>query len=161
VSLPGRRLPEPARAIAVAVTDAVAAAAAHDEEGYEEAAARLAGLNPEQVGVVLGAVVRSLLEALHPDGLTGDDLRGVLERCARSAAGWLPGVDATVFVVLLTGALGVHGAEGEQPAPGPREVARHAPVLVADLVAASGRPLADCLREAFAEVALAETMELP
>jgi hypothetical protein len=154
-------LSAPARAIAAAVTDAVAAARAADAEALEEAAARLAALEREQVGVVLGAVVRSLLEETHPDGLSADDARAVLERCVRSAAGWLPGLDGQVLVVVLTGALGVHEPDEEPRPVGALEIARHAPLLVADLLAASRRPLAGCLQRAFAEIARSETMEMP
>jgi hypothetical protein len=156
-----RRLPEPARAIAAAVTDAVAAARSRDAAALREAAERLAALDRAQVGVVLGAVVRSLLEELHPDGLTGDDVRSVLEGCLRAAVDWLPGIDGGVLVVLLTGALGVHDPDEERRPVGALDVARHAPLLVADLLAAADRPLAGYLDAAFAEIARAEMVELP
>ncbi len=156
-----RSLPEPARVIASTVTDAAAAAGARDLDAYQDVGARLAALNSEQVAVVVGAVVRSLLEELHPDGLDGDDLRAVLERCVRSAAGWLPQVDVDVLVVLLTGALGVHQPEAEPRILAPLDVALHAPLLLVDLLGVSGRPLAGYLTAALAEVARAETVELP
>jgi hypothetical protein len=155
------RLPEPARSIAGAATECVSAARSHDREEFQQSAARLAALNPEQVGVVLGAVVRSLLEDLHPDGLSGEDVQAVLERCARSAAGWLPEVDPSVLVALLVGALGVHQPEGESRPPSATDVALHAPLLVADLLALSRRGLAAYLDAAFAEIARAETIEMP
>jgi hypothetical protein len=156
-----RYLPEPARAVATTVTDAVAAACERDPDGYREVAARLAALNSEQVAVVVGAVVRSLLEELHPDGLDGDDLRAVLERCVRSTLDWLPSVDVDVLVVLLTGALGVHQSEAEARVLAPLDVALHAPLLLADLLSVAGRPLAGYLTAALAEVARAETVEMP
>src|SRR3546814_10593408 len=67
---------------------AVAAAAVRDLAAFKRAAGELAVRNPEQVGLVLGAVVRMLLEESHPDGLAGEDVQAVLERCARTAAGW-------------------------------------------------------------------------
>jgi hypothetical protein len=155
------RLPPAARAIAAGVTGAVAAAHARDREAFQEAAGQLAALNPEQVGVVLGAVVRSLLEDLHPDGLDGDDVQAVLERCARSAAGWLPEVDAGVLVALLIGALGVHEPDGEARPLSAMDVALHGPLLVDDLLTLSGRGLAGYLDAAFAEIARAETQEMP
>jgi hypothetical protein len=153
------RLPEPARSIAGGLTECVSAARSRKREEFQQSAALLATLNPEQVGVVLGAVVRSLLEDAHPDGLSGDDVQAVLERCVRSSAGWLPHADPSVLVALLIGALGVH--DGESRPLSAAEVALHAPLLVADLLALSGRGLADCLDAAFAEIARAETMEMP
>jgi hypothetical protein len=161
MSSPWRQLPEPARGIATAAADAVEAARSRDREALREAAGRLAVRDPEQVGLVLGAVVRSLLEDLHPEGLTGDDVRAVLERCVRSAVVWLPEVDAAVVTVLLTGALGVHQTDEDQRPPTGPDVALHAPVLVADLLTATGRPLAGYLATAFAEIARTETMEMP
>jgi hypothetical protein len=156
-----RRLPEPARSIARAVTVTVDAVRATDAEAFADGAAELAALDREQVGLVLGAVVRSLLEELHPDGLDGDDVRAVLEHCVRSCVGWFPDVDGGVLVVVLTGALGVHEPDAEpHPIPAP-QLATHAPLLVADLLAATGRPLRGYLDTAFAEIMRAETMELP
>ena len=166
-----RRLPGVARAIAAATVAAVDAARATDAEIFSAAVARLATLDPAQVRLVLGAVVRSLLEDLHPDGLSGADLREALERCLRWAATWLPGTDATTLAILLTGALGVHQPDGRQqdgaeqgtdqeedrpralPAPA---VAEHATLLIADLLAATGAALADHLDRAFTEIANAE-----
>jgi hypothetical protein len=156
-----RDLPGPARAIAEAAAGAVTAAGARDLPAFREATASLAALDPEQVGVVLGAVVRSLLEESHPDGLTGDDVRAVLDRSARSALEWCPGVDPDVLLALLAGALGVHHSDEEWHPPGGAAVAWHAPLLVADLLAVAGRPFAGYLRAAFAEIARAETVELP
>jgi hypothetical protein len=100
----------------------------------------------------------------------------VLEDCVRSAAGWFPAVDAEVLVILLAGALGIHQPdaippgdlrpEDPEPAPEPRrlsalEVASHAPLLIADLLAGSGRPLSRYLDAAFAEIYRAETIEMP
>jgi hypothetical protein len=160
------RLPEPARSIAGGLTECVSAARSRNREEFQQSAALLATLNPEQVGVVLGAVVRSLLEDAHPDGLSGDDVQAVLDRCVRSTAGWLPHADPSVLVTLLIGALGVHVPNGHDPDDESRplsaaEVALHAPLLVADLLALSGRGLAGYLDAAFAEIARAETMEMP
>jgi hypothetical protein len=151
---------------------AVSAAAGRDRDAYEAATAELAALPAEQAGLVLAAIVRALLEEQHPDGLDGDDVRAVLERCVRGAA-WLP-PDAsrprTVVAVLAT-ALGVHeaGLTYEEPGAPPdpdrekpptaAEFARHAPLLVADLLAAGGRRLRPYLDTAFAEIARAEAMD--
>jgi hypothetical protein len=155
-----RELPGPARAIAETTTETVTAARERDLPAFEKAVGQLAALDPEQVGLVLGAVVRSLLEDLHPDGLAGDDIRNVLERCAHSALEWCPRVDPDVLLALLAGALGVHPEQDESQPPGGAAVAWHAPLLIADL-AGDGRPLAGHLRAAFAEIARAETMEAP
>jgi hypothetical protein len=50
--------------------------------------------------------------------------------------------------------------DDERP-PGAAEVAAHGPLLVADLLAAAGRPLAGYLDAALAEIARAETIEMP
>ena len=140
---------------------AVAAATAQDAGEYEAAASELAARNPEQVGLVLGVVVRMLLEEVHPDGLDSEDLQVVLKRCAGNAIGWFSELDPTVLVLLLTGALGVHPSEEEAPPVEPAAMARHAPLLVADLLAVTGRPLADYLDAALAEIFIVQTMELP
>jgi hypothetical protein len=154
-------LPKPARVIAEAATDAVAAARSHDLEAFQGAAGRLAALDSEQVGLVLGAVVRASLEDLHPDGLTADDVHALVARCARSASEWFPTVDPDVLVMLVAGALGVHQPDAESfPIDGPA-VATHAPLLVADLLTVSGHPLKACLDAAFADIARHETAESP
>ncbi|WP_213454487.1 hypothetical protein [Rhizomonospora bruguierae] len=154
-------LPPPARAIAAAATAAVTAARDAEPDAYRTAGERLAALDQEQVNLVLGAVVRMLLEEQHPDGLDADDVQAVLDRCARAAAVWYPDLNATALMVLLVGALGVHPdnpAEVEVPEGA---VVRHAPLLVADLLAATGAKLAPYLSAAFAEIARTETLELP
>jgi hypothetical protein len=145
-------LPPAARAVAAATSSAVAAAQARDGDAYEEATVRIAALDPHRVGKVLGAVVRRLLEELHPDGLDGDDVRAVLERCVRNAADWYPPVDPNALVVLITAALGIE-ATPEEPA----DTARQAPLLTADLLTARGRPFETYLAAAFADIAAAET----
>ena len=62
-----------------------------------------------------------------------------------------------VLLVLLAGALGVYDPGDDENPPGPAAVARHAPLLVADLLAVTGRPFAEYLTAAFAEVARTET----
>jgi len=145
-----RHLPATARAIAVTATAAVAAAQQRDGEVYDEAVGGLAA--DERSGLVLGAVVRLLLEATHPDGLDGDDVRQVLERCVRAAAPWRPDVDPHVVLVLLAGALGVYDPGEDDSPPDPAALARHAPLLVADLLAVTGRPLDGYLSAAFTEI---------
>lgn len=156
-----RHLPPQARAVAVAAVEAVAAAGDRDVAEFDRAAETLAALDPERVGLVLGAVVRMLLEELHPNGLSGEDVQVVLTRCVRSAAEWLPDVEVDVLVPLLTGSLGIHQPEEQTRQLSPLDVARHAPLLIADLVAIAGPPFADFLAAAFGEIERGETMELP
>ncbi|MET8279861.1 hypothetical protein [Micromonospora sp. NPDC005174] len=145
-----RHLPASARAIAVTATAAVAAAQARDGQAYEEAVADLAV--DERSGLVLGTVVRLLLEESHPDGLAGDDIRQVLARCVQDATRWRRDVDPHVVLVLLAGALGVYDPEADDAPPDASALARHAPLLVADLLAVTGAPLDDYLAAAFAEI---------
>ena len=104
---------------------------------FDEAVARLAAAEPEQVRVVLAVVVRALLEDLHPDGVSSDDLLELIKSCARTSIGWYPGVDIEVLVVVLTGALGVHEPDQELRRFSPLDVARHAPLFIAELLAVS------------------------
>ena len=151
-------MPAAARGISAAVVDGVAAARAADADAYEEAGGRLAAADPQRVALVLGGVVRSLLEDLHPDGMDGEDVRAVLERCTRSAAAWASAGDPQVLLVLLAGALGVSDPD-EQPPASPDALARNALLLTADLL--GSRPLEPYLVAAFAELARAETVEMP
>ncbi|MGX6606238.1 hypothetical protein ACWKSP_29560 [Micromonosporaceae bacterium Da 78-11] len=144
-----RHLPAPARPIAAAAATAVAAAQARDGDALETAVADLAALDPGQSGLILGTTVRLLLEAGHPDGLTGDDVRDVLERCVRGAVPWQSEVDPHVVLLLLAGALGVLEDDGT-PAPKPDVLARHAALLMADLL--GPRPVPPFLTAALAEI---------
>ena len=159
--MPRPPLPAAALAIVSAAEDAVTAAAAHDRDAFEEATADLAALDGERVRLVLGHVVRALLEDLHPDGLSADDLREVLTGCFRAAAAWYPGVDATLLIVVLSNALGIGDPDDEPRQANPADVVAHAAVLTADLVTAVGRPVAGYLDLALTELARAETIEMP
>jgi len=154
-----RPFPPAVRAIATKIEAAVAAAQAQDVDALEQAGNDLAGLDPQQVGLVVGGVVRVLLEEQHADGLTGDDIRGVLERCVRTAARWWPPVDANVIVVLLTGALGVHQFDDDAAPLSAAAMARHGALLTADLL--SGRAAAPYVQAVFADIARSETIEQP
>jgi hypothetical protein len=144
-----RHLPAPARPIAAAATDAVAAVRSGDTTALDEATARLAALDLPQTGLVLGTAVRLLLEDGHPDGLTADDVRNTLASAVRS---W-PAADPQVVLWLLAGALGVLEEDGS-PAPKPDALARNAAVLLADLLA--GRPIAPWWTAALAEIERAQ-----
>ncbi|GIE27533.1 hypothetical protein Ait01nite_005780 [Actinoplanes italicus] len=140
-----RHLPAPARPIAAAATDAVTAVRAADAEALDEAAGRLAALDPAQTGLVLGTTVRLLLEDGHPDGLGADDVRTALASAVRS---W-PDADPQVVLWLLAGALGVLEEDGS-PAPKPDALARNAAVLLADLLV--DRPIEPWWTAALAEI---------
>jgi hypothetical protein len=146
------------REITQAVTDAVAAARAGDAPAFAAAAERLATVDPALAAVVLGWVVRGLLEELHPDGMDGEDLRAVLSGCAGAAAAWESDVDPAVLLVVLTGALGLSDPDSEPPVA-PATVARNAALLIAHLL--GPRPLAPRLAAALAELERAETVEMP
>ena len=164
--MPKHQLPAAARAISAATTDAVTAAQAQDAAAFDEAADRLAAAEPEQVRVVLGVVVRALLEDLHPDGVSGDDLLELIKSCVRTSFGWYPGVDVQVLIVVLTGALGIHEPDAEPRKVTALDVARHAPLFITELLAAADpglppRPLTGYLTTAFLEISQAELNEMP
>ncbi|MEJ3748056.1 hypothetical protein WEI85_32815 [Actinomycetes bacterium KLBMP 9797] len=152
-----RHLPAPARAIAVAASNAVAAAEDHDSAALGVAVEALAAT--EGSGLVLGSVVRMLLEELHPDGLDGDDIRQLIHDSVRAAAVWEPAVDPHVVLILLAGALGVHDEDESAPRPSPESLARHSAVLVAQLSASTRRPFASYLTAAFAEIERTEIQD--
>jgi hypothetical protein len=156
-----QQLPAPARAIVRAATAAVSAAQAADPQDYRDAVEQLAGQDSEHVGLVLGSVVRMLLEEAHPDGLTADDLQQVLERTARTALPWWPETDPQLLLILITGALGLHFTEEEAPRLTPSQVASHVPLMIADLLGVRDRRLDGYLTTALAEIMRAETMEAP
>lgn len=158
--LPGVSLPFTARVIAAAVTESVDAAAAGDAAAFDEATARLATLDREQARVLLGSVVRSLLEKLHPDGIGSDDLQAVIQRIVGSTAGWFA-ADPGVVVLVLVSALGAADPDALERPPASDDVLRHAAVVIADLLAVAHRPLAGVLAAAFADVRRAETLEHP
>ena len=147
-----------AAALAGALTDAVDAAVSQDLTAYDAALARLAAVDAPRVSSVTGAVVRWLLEQRHPGGLTGDDVAQVL-RAAASRSGWLPDLDPTVLLVVVTGSLGLLDVEDQPSSLSPAAVLRHAPALIASLL--GGTPLAPTLEGALAELRRAETIEMP
>jgi hypothetical protein len=144
-----RHLPPPARPIAIAATAAVQAAQRRDAAALDDAVARLAALDPAPAGLILGTAVRLLLEDGHPGGLDGETVRAVLEHCVREAAGWQPDVDPHVVLLLLAGALGVDAEDGTPP-PEPDASARHAALLLAELL--GRRPVPPVLTAALAEI---------
>jgi hypothetical protein len=158
-----------------AIGESVDAALAEDAERFGEAAGRLAVQDPQRLVLVQAGVIRSLLEELHPDGLSAADAQDVLRRCLASAASWYPQADPGVLVLVLTGALGL--AEAAQPAAtdsdgetdpdservtaDPAALSTGAVLLIADLLTAAGAPLTGYLDAALAELERAETIEMP
>jgi hypothetical protein len=153
MSMTWRHLPTAARAIAVAASDAVVAAQEHDRARFGVAVEILAAT--EGSGLVLGAVVRLLLEELHPDGLDSADIRRIIDNCLAAAA-WQPDVNPHTLLVLLAGALGIHDRDDQEPHLAPQLLAGHAALLVADLLTVPPRPFERYLTAAFAEVERAE-----
>ncbi|MGY0499187.1 hypothetical protein ACWZHB_11885 [Nocardia sp. FBN12] len=151
--------PSSARAIATAVEAAVAAARSADEPGFRETTADLAELPPDQVTAVLAAIVRELLETAHPDGLTGDDVRAVLEAVVRRSAAWLRRLDAAAVFSALAGALGIDEAQDPDHA---RTDPQPAAILLIDYLADLTRtPPQESVQRAISEIARAETVEMP
>jgi hypothetical protein len=157
-----QQLPPVPRAIEAAASDALTAAQSQDAVAFQRATQRLAALDREQVGLVLGAVVRSLLEESQPAGLTGEDVQELLARCAATSAAWVPAVDEGVLLVLLAGSLGIHAGEEEPRPVTALEMSSHAPLLIATLLGGqSSHRFSAHLDAAFTEIARSETVESP
>lgn len=136
------------------------AATAADLAAYEVATARLAAQDPARTSSVTGTVVRGLLEEGHPAGLTGDDARDLLHRCAAAGA-FLPDLDPAVLLLVVTGSLGLLDADDQPTNLTGTAVLRHAPVVVSALLADAGGALGPRLEAGLAELRRAETVELP
>ncbi len=149
--------PPTVRAIAAATDDAVNAARAKSKGSFADAVERLAGEDQGKVGLIHAEIVRSLLEELHPDGLSGEDVQNVLARTVRSASEWNPELDVPGFVEVLTGALGVADTEEKRPRPRPE----HAVLILADLLVRRKSSAEIYIRRAVSEVRRAQTMEMP
>jgi hypothetical protein len=146
--------------MAMAVDAAVSAAQSGDVEGFADATADLNRLDREQVGVLLGAVTRDVLERSHPDGLDSDDAEEALQSCIRSAVGWYSRLDSDALIQALTGALGVSEPD-EVSEIDERAVRAHGLLLIADQLATSTQELAPLLNAALGELMRAQTVELP
>jgi hypothetical protein len=162
------------RALRTAVSDAVRAAAEEDAAALADCGPALAALDEPRLRIVLGEMLRSAIEELHPDGLSSTDAQDLIEHCTEQAA-WYPELDPEVLVVVLLGAFGALDPD-QQPALPPARVAQHAALLLVDLLAGAGQPAdraelsgraelsdraAALLDRALAELERAETMELP
>jgi hypothetical protein len=141
----------------------VLAAQSGDPVGFDEASVALIALDKNgagRVGLAQAAVLNAVLERRHPDGLTGDDAREVLEHAARSTLPWLPALDVNILLTVLAGTLGVLDPDAEPYPATPDELARHASLLIADLLGPGG-DVAPLVAAAIAEVQRAQTIELP
>ncbi|OZC85645.1 hypothetical protein CH274_01885 [Rhodococcus sp. 06-418-5] len=149
--------PAEVRRIADATNDALAAVAAEDPIAFDDAVELLGRSDSAQAGHVHAEMVRTLLEEVYSDGLTGENVQEVLGRTVRGAH-WLPDLDIAGFVEVLTGALGVSDVE-EQSRARPRPA--HALLVVADLLAVRRGRAETYLGRAVAEIHRAETIEMP
>lgn len=156
-----RPVPSTVAGLRRAVTEAVEAAASRDADRFAAAAARLAVQDPPRLVLVQAWVLRSLLEELHPDGLSSADAHDVLRRCLLSAAEWHAEADPGVLVQVLTGALGLSDPDEAAAPAGPVAFSSGAALLIADLLGVAGGSLPRYLDAALAELERAETIELP
>ncbi|HEV8220128.1 MAG TPA: hypothetical protein VGQ05_07685 [Streptosporangiaceae bacterium] len=149
-----------ARVMAETVDAVVTAARAGDPVAFGEAMTGLAALDREQLAVLLGTVMRELLERSHPDGLDSDDAQHVLSSTARRAVAWYEPLDGAALLEALIGALGVTDPDGA-PQPEPDAVLAHGVLLIADQLHVLGQQLPPVLKYALGELQRAQTMELP
>jgi len=147
--------PTIAREIAHATETALSAARADDEPAFADAVSALVELPYEQVTVVHSGMMRELLEELHPDGLAGEDVQAVFERCARGSVQATP--DALVAV--LTGALGV--TDPDAPKARPEQYLTAGIVVLADLLATRKVEPRQYIRRAVGEIEREQTVEMP
>ena len=141
----------------------LAAARVADAAAFGAASTDLIALDRDgagRVGLTQAAVLAALLEHRHPDGLTGDDARLVLERATRAGIVWWPALDANILLSVLAGALGVLDPDAEPYPATTLQLAQHAAILIADLLGPAEDP-APLVRSALAEIQRAQTIELP
>lgn len=146
--------------MATAVDAAVSAAQAGDAAAFTEAMADLSRADREQLAVLLGTVMRDLLERSHPDGLDAGDVEQALRSCSTSAASWYELLDSEVLILALAGALGITDLD-ESPQPGAAAVVAHGLLLIADQLTALQQDLRPVLDLALHELMRAQTIELP
>ncbi|MGB3371810.1 MAG: hypothetical protein WBA81_14380 [Rhodococcus sp. (in: high G+C Gram-positive bacteria)] len=155
--IPTPEWPPTVRAIARATEDAIGSARVKAKVAFADAVEKLSSEDHAQVGAIHAEMVRSLLEELHPDGLTGEDVQDALSSAVRSAVEWYPDLDVQGFVEVLTGALGVADTEGNRPSPR----AEHAVLIIADLLVRRNAAADVYTRRAVVEIQRAQTMEMP
>ncbi|OQQ25005.1 hypothetical protein A4U94_23445 [Prescottella equi] len=153
--------PTTPRQIAVTTDAAINAARSADGEQFVEKIENLTLLPFEQVTLVHAGVVRALLEDLHPDGFSGDDIQDALTRVAGAALVWLPGLDISALAAVLTGSLGLTEMSDDAQRIGQSEYLRSAVLVMTDLLATADASPHGYLKAAIAEIARAETVEMP
>ncbi|MBM4634885.1 hypothetical protein [Prescottella equi] len=153
--------PTTPRQIAVTTDAAINAARSADGEQFVEKIENLRLLPFEQVTLVHAGVVRALLEDLHPDGFSGDDIQDALTRVAGAALVWLPGLDISALAAVLTGSLGLTEMSDDAQRIGQSEYLRSAVLVMTDLLATADASPYGYLKAAIAEIARAETVEMP
>ncbi|MGX7679745.1 hypothetical protein ACSMXN_12720 [Jatrophihabitans sp. DSM 45814] len=139
---------------------AVEAARTGTTAEFDEANRQLEALGPDRVVLVQAAVIRGLLEEIHPEGLTGEHVGQAIERCLTSLSARLLVVDAEALIAVYAGALGVADLE-ERAEHRPSVLITNASLVIADLCDAAGADVSQYLVAAIAEIERAETMELP
>ncbi|OZF03470.1 hypothetical protein [Rhodococcoides fascians] len=153
--------PPTVRAIAAATDDAITAARARSKSDFDDAVGSLDSEDRAQVASIHAEMVRSLLEELHPDGLTGEDVQDALASAVRASAEWYEDLDVPGFVEVLTGALGVadHMQEAAEQRPFPRP--EHAILIITDLLIRRKGAAQGYIHRAVGEIRRAQTMEMP
>jgi hypothetical protein len=154
-----RILPGPVRSVLDAVTVTADAVAARSAPSFAAASILLGEQDPELLRLLLGHAVRQAVEERHPDGLDAEDARAVLEECVRRSLAWLPDVEVPALVAVLTGALGLQDPAEDPVVPTP-VIAAHA-LLLLDALPVPRPALSRYLDAAVAELARAQTVELP
>ncbi|OHV32412.1 MULTISPECIES: hypothetical protein [Pseudofrankia] len=157
-------LPPEGRELARAVTALVDAARRGDAAALRAACEQLRARDETVARDLLHRLTLGLVERAYPDGLDGDDVRGLFDEVIRQASPWLagPGLDPYAVLVVLAGTLSVHPPDD---APRPSLAPDALPVacaLVVDLLLARlGSRLPAELARAFDELRTAQTMEIP
>ena len=146
--------------MATAVDAAVSAARTADAAAFAAAMADLGRADREQLAVLLGAVMRDLLERSQPDGLDSGDVEQALRRCSTSAASWYELLDGEVLILALAGSLGITDLD-EAPPPDAAAIVAHGLLLIADQLTTLQQDLQPVLELALHELMRAQTIELP
>jgi hypothetical protein len=146
--------------MARAIDATVAAAQAGSAEDFAEGLADLNRVDRAQLAVLLGAVMRDLLERAHPNGLDADDAEQMMDSCLRATTPWYGSLDTDALVRALTGALDITDPEDAPQLAGPA-VVTHGLLLIADQLTVLHQELSPVLDLALRELMRAQTVELP
>lgn len=153
------RWPRPVQQLADAVATSVGAAQLEDAESYLASLPTLLRQEPDHLRLMLGEVVRTLVESRFPDGIDADDARQLLADTVRWVAGWDGPVDVPALAAVLTGSLGVHPDDADRPDVAPDAVSAAAPLLAAHLLA--GRSAQAAVDRALTTVAQHQENDAP